>query len=307
MPKKISRVLVVYKKSAYQLHVLERKDRRLLALLRKRHPALVDMRQAHAVHEATLHTLTDLLKQLSVRYDLIYRAQLKTTRGYALAISVGGDGTFLQVSHFIEDHPRLLGINSDPLRSEAVFCAASRRSISQMLRRALSGALEERVLSRLQLSVNGRRLRPLALNDVLIAHSDPATMSRYRLTVGRIWEDQKSSGLWIATAAGSSSAILAAGGRRLPWTSKAFQYRPRELYEGRLARPHLAGGVLSQRKTVEITWLMREGAIFIDGPHVRVPLQFGDRVRVGLSPVHPLRVLGLLAEDARRMTPDSRK
>lgn len=294
------RVLVVYKKSAYQLHVLERKDRRLLALLRKRHPALVDMRQAHAIHEATLHTLLGLLKRLAVRHTLVYRAQLKTTRGYALAISVGGDGTFLQVSHFIEDHPPLLGINSDPLRSEAAFCAASRRGISQMLRRALAGALEERVLYRLQLSLNGRPLRPLVLNDALIAHSDPATMSRYRLTVGRASENQKSSGLWIATAAGSSSAILAAGGRRLPWTSKAFQYRPRELYGGRLARPHLAGGVLSLRETVEITWLMREGAIFIDGPHVRVPLRFGDRVRVRLSPAHPLRVLGLRQEPLTR-------
>ena len=289
------RVLVVYKKSAYQLHVLERKDRRLLALLRKRHPALVDMRQAHAVHQATLHTVVNLLKRLAVHHTLVYRAHLKTTRGYALAISVGGDGTFLRVSHFIEDAPPLLGINSDPLRSEAVFCAASRRGVSQMLRRALAGALEERVLYRLQLSLNGRRLRPLVLNDALIAPSDPATMSRYRLAVGRVSEDQKSSGLWIATAAGSSSAILAAGGIRLPWTAKTFQYRPRELYKGRLTRPHLTGGMLSLRETVEITWLMREGAIFIDGPHVRVPLQFGDRVRVSLSPAHPLRVLGLRA------------
>lgn len=299
------RVLVVYKKSAYQLQVLERKDRRLLALLRKRHPTLVDMRQAHAVHQATLRALVEILKQLPVRYELVYRARLKTTRGYALAISVGGDGTFLRVSHFIEDETLLLGINSDPLRSEAAFCAASRRGVSQMLRRALAGALEERVLYRLQLSLNGRRLRPLVLNDALIAHSDPATMSRYRLTVGRASENQKSSGLWIATAAGSSSAILAAGGRRLPWTAKAFQYRPRELYEGRLTHPRLAGGVLSLRETVKITWLMREGAIFIDGPHVRVPLHFGDRVRVRLLPAHPLRVLGLRAEDARRMTPDS--
>ncbi len=290
---KPQRVLVVYKKSAYQLQVLERKDRRLLALLRKRHPTLVDMRQAHAVHQATLRALVEILKQLPVRYELVYRARLKTTRGYALVISVGGDGTFLRVSHFIEDETPLLGINSDPLRSEAAFCAASRRGLSQMLHRALAGALEKQVLYRLHLSLNGRRLRPLALNDVLIGPSDPATMSRYRLAVGGASEAQKSSGLWIATAAGSSSAILAAGGIRLPWTAKAFQYRPRELYEGRLTHPHFTGGILHMNDTVEVTWLMREGAIFIDGPHVRAPLHFGDRVRVRLLPAHPLRVLGL--------------
>ena len=289
----IRRVLVVYKKSAYQLHVLERKDRRLLALLRRRHPALVDMRQAHAVHQATLEHLARTLRQLPVRYDLVYRETLRTVAGYQMVIAVGGDGTFLQACHFITGRTPILGVNSDPSRSEAAFCSASRRDLAPMLRRAIDGALEERLLCRLHLSLNGRRLRPLVLNDVLIAHSDPATMSRYRLTVGRASEHQKSSGLWIATAAGSSSAILAAGGTRLPWTAKTFQYRPRELYRGRLAHPRLTGGSLSLRETVEITWLMREGAIFIDGPHVRVPLRFGDRVRVGLSPAHPLRVLGL--------------
>ena len=97
----------------------------------------------------------------------------------------------------------------------------------------------------------------------------------------------------MATAAGSSSAILAAGGRRLPWRAKQFQYYPRELYQGRLSRCRLNGGVLSYRQRVELTWLMREGALFIDGPHLKYPLRFGDRVTVELSSKHPLKVLGL--------------
>ena len=74
-----------------------------------------------------------------------------------------------------------------------------------------------------------------------------------------------------------------------------FQYRPREIYEGRLNRAHLRGNLLSSTARVDITWLMREGALFVDGPHLRHPLQFGDRITVCPSRRHPLRVLGLHA------------
>lgn len=304
MRQSLSRVLVVYKKSAYQLYVLERRDPRLSRLLRRRHPDAREIRQAHAIHQATLRTVTETLARLGLAYDVVYRAHLRTTARYDLVISVGGDGTLLQASHLVADLP-ILGVNSDPRRSEAVFCAATRANFPMLLRQALAGHLPVRRLSRLQATLNGRPLWPLVLNDVLIAHRDPATMSRYRLAVGAhrapptvsapggAGEEQKSSGVWVATAAGSSSAILAAGGRRLPWTARRFQYRPRELYEGRLSRSRLTGGVVPAGRTVSVTWLMREGAVFIDGPHVRYPLRFGDRIVIGLSTPHPLRVLGL--------------
>ena len=286
------RVLVVYKKSAYQLHVLERKDPHLVRLLRRAHADAVDMRHAHAVHQQTLDTVVQSLKALSVDFDLVYRANLKTTEPYDLVVSVGGDGTLLQASHAVDDLP-MLGVNSDPRRSEAVFCAAAKDNVARVLRQALEGKLKALRLYRLRVRLNGRLVRPLVLNDVLIAHEDPATMSRYRLKIKGQQEDQKSSGLWVATAAGSSSAILAAGGRRLAWTAKRFQYRPRELYQGRLTRYRLTSGVLSMGEVVSVTWLMREGFAFVDGPHVRHPLRFGDRLVVELSPHHSLRVLGI--------------
>lgn len=284
-----SRVLVVYKKSAFRLHVLERKDCRLIALLGRRHPALLDMRQAHDVHETTLRHVITFLERLPVRVTTAYRERLSRIRGFDLVVSVGGDGTFLQVSHFITDRTPVLGINSDPHRSEAAFAATG--DLASLLRRAVTGDLPQRRLRRLQVTLDRRRLSPLALNDVLITHDNPATMSRYRLQIGREAEDQKSSGLWVATAAGSSSAILAAGGRRLPWTSTSFQYRARELYEGRLARYRLTGGVLASSRFVAITWLMREGTLFIDGPHVRYPLAFGDRLAIAPAAC-PLYALG---------------
>ena len=296
----MNRVLVVYKKSAYQLHMLERRDAHLRGLLRRRHPDVLDMQQAHRVHQQTLAAVTATLRRLGAAADLVYRADLKTTARYDLVVSVGGDGTVLQASHVVADTP-LLGVNSDPRRSEAVFCAATKATIGAVLRCALArppgwrageGTLPMRRLWRLAVRLNGRRAGLLALNDVLIAHEDPATMSRYRLKIGARQEPQKSSGLWVATAAGSSSAILAAGGKRLTWTSPQFQYKPRELYQGRLTDCRLTGGVLPMGRRLEVTWLMREGKVYVDGPHVRLPLRFGDRLVIELSPDHPLHLLG---------------
>ena len=286
------RILVVYKKDAYQQYLQEQQDPHLLRLLRQGQPDVLDMQRAHEVHEEAIEAVVYTLRQLRVEFDMAYRADLKVTRRYGLVVSVGGDGTLLQAARSVSRTP-ILGVNSDPARSEAVFCAATSHSFARLCRQALAGALPELWLYRLQMSLNGKRLPHRALNDVLVVHDDPSTMSRYRLKVGARQESQKSSGLWVSTAAGSSSAVLAAGGARLPWNRKAFQYRPRELYRGRLSRSRLVGGVLPPTTRVQVTWLMRRGSAFIDGPHVKIPLRFADDLEVRLSLTDPLRVLGL--------------
>ncbi len=289
---RVPRVLVVYKKDAYQQFLQEQQDPHLTRLLRWRHPDVLDMQRAHAVHEEAINTVVHALRQLRVDCDVAYRADLRVTKRYDLVVSIGGDGTFLQAARSVNRTP-ILGVNSDPQRSEAVFCAATQKNFDRLCRRAFAGTLPVLRLYRLALWLNGKPLPYRAVNDVLIAHDDPATMTRYRLAIGGRRETHKSSGLWVSTAAGSSSAALAAGGVRLPWGSRKFQYRPRELYWGRLSRYRLTGRVLRPPAAVQITWLMRRGCAFIDGPHVKVPLQFADQLTLRLSLADPLRVLGL--------------
>lgn len=294
MSQRRRRVLVVYKKDAYQQFLQEQQDAHLRRLLRLRHPDVLNLQRAHAVHEEALAKVLLTLRQLPVNVELAYRATLRATRRFDLIVSVGGDGTFLHAAHTIHGTP-ILGVNSDPARSEAAFCAANARSFPRLIRHALAGRLPRLRLRRLALTLNGKPLRPRAVNDVLIAHDDPATMTRYRLRIGRREELHKSSGIWVATAAGSSSAVQAAGGVRMPWGSTKFQYRPRELYRGRLSRYRLTGGVLPSAGRVRLTWLMRRGSAFVDGPHLRVPLRFADVLEVRLAAKDPVVVLGLNA------------
>lgn len=291
----IPRVLVVYKRVAYQ---------------HRRHPDAGDARRAREVHEGAIRSVVRTLRRFPVACDVAYRGDLSVTKRYDLVVSLGGDGTFLQAASRAcpgssrggrsfsrggrrSASPPILGVNTDPSRSEAVFCAATVRTFAALFRRALAGRLPGLQLYRLEISLNGRRLPHRALNDILVVHDNPATMSRYRLHLGGRAEPQKSSGLWVSTAAGSSSAMLAAGGRRLPWSARQFQYRPRELYRGRLSHPALTGGVLSARTRLRVTWLMRTGSVFVDGPHLRIPLRLADRLDVRLSLTDPVRVLGL--------------
>jgi len=293
------RVLVVYKKDAYRQYLQEQQDPRLVRLLGEDHPDVLDMQQAHAIHEEALESVVHVLRQLLAEADVAYRADLKVTKRYQLVVSVGGDGTFLHAARSVHRTP-IIGVNSDPARSEAVFCAATRETFPRLCRRALQGTLPALCLYRLRIGLNGTWLPERALNDVLIVHDDPATMSRYRLRIRAREESQKSSGLWVSTAAGSSSAVLAAGGVRLPWGAKRFQYRPRELYFGRLSRCQLTGGVLTARDTVRVTWLMRRGSAFLDGPHVKIPLHFADQLDIRLSLSDPLYALGLQSGRATR-------
>lgn len=287
------RVLVVYKQSVYE-RLRARGGPRLRRLLGGRLADVLDMRRGHAVHRRTLEAVVRALRREPVELTVAHRVGLRVRRRYDLAVSVGGDGTFLVAAHSVGDAP-ILGVNSDPARSEAVFCAANRRTFRRLLRQALARRLRELAVHPLQLRLNGRRLPHRIINDVLVVHENPATMSRYRLRIGSRAELQKSSGLWIATAAGSSSAVLAAGGVKLPWSARRFQYRPRELYRGRLSRYRLTGGVLPAGARVRVTWLMRRGRAYLDGPHLSLPLQFGDEMMVRLARARPVQILGLPA------------
>ncbi len=287
------RVLVVYKKDAYRRYLLEKRDRHLLRLLHKKHPDVREMQRAHAIHTRAIEAVVEALRRLKVDFDLMSRSHLKVTRRYDLVVSVGGDGTFLHAARSGPSSP-ILGVNSDPERSEAVFCAANVSNFFALCQSGLKGRLPIFSLCWLRIRLNSRWLPQRGLNDVLIAHDDPATLSRYRLRIGKRQEVQKSSGLWIATAAGSSSAVLAAGGVRLPWKAHRFQYRPRELYRGRLSQAHLQGGVLPLGSRLRITWLMQRGSAFVDGAHVRIPLHFADLIEVTFSRQNPLSVLGLI-------------
>ena len=70
-------------------------------------------------------------------------------------------------------------------------------------------------------------------------------------------------------------------------SSRAVQYRPRELYHGVQSRYRLTEGIVPLRKKILVGSLMQDGMICVDGEHQALPFRYGDFLRVVPSP-HPL-------------------
>src|SRR5262249_11581058 len=137
-----------------------------------------------------------------------------------LVISIGGDGTLLCASHYVRDG-MVIGVNSAPGDSVGHFCSANRENFAERLDAILDLKWRPVELARLQVTLEGKPLQELALNDVLVAHYSPAATTRYLIEVGNHFEEHRSSGVWISTAAGSTAGIGSAGGRRV-----ALRLRP---------------------------------------------------------------------------------
>ncbi len=279
---RIQKVLLVYKKSAYDIHFGKYRHPSLARLYREGDPQLAHFERSHHVHYGTLKAVRDLLKKNKFSVRAVSRGEVPSARGFDLVLSVGGDGTFLEAARRTGIEP-IIGVNSDPAHSVGRFCTADRRSFPALLERALAGRAHVRRLARLAMKLNGRPLGTPVLNDVLVCHVNPAAMSHYVIAVQGRREQHRGSGVWIATAAGSTGASHSAGGRFLPLESRRFLYWPRELYRGHRLAYRLKGGVLPPEGRLTLRSLMPEGMIYPDGAHARHPFGYGDVLEISPS------------------------
>lgn len=272
----IRTALIVYKKSAFQTYFKEYKTPAVRRLARVGDKVLTHIRRSHEVHYATLRFVQSILKKKGIRCRHLYRGQSFDGDRYDLIISVGGDGTFMDAARHIHKDTPILGVNSDTNHSVGKLCAADRSTFESVINRLLEGRVNLMQLGRMSLRLNGKPLGFAVLNDILACHPIPAAMSHYILEIGKKSEQQRSSGVWVATAAGSTGVMKSAGGRVLALRSDALQYMPRELFEGHGANYRLRGGVA--RGKVTIISQMQEGVVYADGAHVKIPFNYGCRL-----------------------------
>lgn len=89
----------------------------------------------------------------------------------------------------------------------------------------------------------------------------------------------RSSGLRVSTAAGSTAAMLSAGGFPMPILSRDLQYMVREpISPG--AASSLMHAIIKSDQHMEAAWFCKEGVIYIDGSHICHPVQNGDRIEI---------------------------
>ena len=267
------KALVVSKKSSFDFYSNSNdKKTRDYAVIG---PHSASLKSAKASHENTLESVVRDLVRMGTEWKLAYRESLAEVDipSYDLIVAVGGDGTFLDASHYIRSTP-ILGVNSDPERSVGFYCAADAETFKKYL---TDQNIEQ--FSRLEVKVDGKTL-PLALNEILIAHSNPAAMTRYTLKTSEGEENIRSSGLLVCTPTGSGAWMLNAGGLPMDISQTEFQYLSRDSH----------GQKSKFAESISVVSHTREARIFVDGEHLSYPIELGSTINIGFG--EPLNIIG---------------
>ena len=244
--------------------------------------------RADAEHRRTIATVRQALTQRHIPFSEAslskLNAKLKRQLASAdLVITIGGDGTLLGASHYVR-HGLLLGVNSAPGDSVGHFCSVTRADFATRLDALLTSHWQPVALTRLAVALDEQPLPELALNDVLLTHACPAATTRYLIKFGPREEEHRSSGIWVATAAGSTAGIRSAGGRVLPLRSERLQYLVRELYRevhrGRARDYQLVRGFIAPAESLTIASKMPDGWLYLDGARTAYRFPFGARATI---------------------------
>lgn len=218
-------VLVVHKKSVYE-NYKKGGDAELQKFLDSGSADAFHMKESHRIQ---LNSLNDVISQTraeKIPSKCIYRADLaelgmEKINNFSLIVCVGGDGTLLEVSHYVKDVP-ILGVNSDPEGSSGFFSACDASGFCEILRNIEN--YPRTAVSRLEMTLDGKVLPELVLNDMLIAHPNPCATTRYTITINNYSEKYKNSGLLVCAPAGSTAWMYNEGGEVMPFESKVMQY-----------------------------------------------------------------------------------
>lgn len=298
------RVLVISKRTSYRVYAEEHNER-VVSLIAAGDRTVERLLSAHEEHEATLSEVRDLLRQRpGVEVAFSDNARAKLAERFDLVVTVGGDGTLLAASHQLGPDTPVVGINSSPQSSVGFFCAAKHGGpVRETLEKALSGELVRTSLARMRIDRNDICLHRRVLNEALICHACPAATTRYilQVCVGSDVlheEEQKSSGIWVGPAAGSTAAQRSAGGQILPIEARILQFVVREPYTplGQVLRFPM--GLVDVDGDLVIRSKTRDARIFLDGDHVVFDATIGDVIAMRCSD-EPLTVLGLVRSAVR--------
>lgn len=293
-PIKIKRALLVIKRSDLSslTRGRSRNNARMRKLIDEEHAAVSRIVPAHEEHMTSVKLVrAELLKR---KIEVVERdtAPDRVVRGFDLLVSVGGDGTLLEASHAVRDQTVVLGVNSAPTFSVGFLTGCRAPTFASTMEALSDGTLRPQEVQRLQVKIGRRLIREPVLNDVLFTADNPAVTTRYRLITDEDEELQRSSGIWIATPAGSTAALRSAGGPTLSLTATQLAFVVREPYAPPGTGVQLTSGVLEKREKLLLECRTEKASVFLDGHHRRYSVAFGETVAFSLHP-NPLRLVRL--------------
>jgi NAD+ kinase len=287
------KVLLVYKHSRLDYASERATDQEKKNIINSNCEYILDMKNAHLENLRCIKKVEEFLKKLNWDYRILCRSEVKQTdvKDHFI-ISIGGDGTLLDISHYCDEEP-LLAINSDPQRSVGALCAADINTFPKLIKDIYEDKLAPLTISRLVIHKNKKEYPIKALNDILFCHKNPAALTRFIMKIKNKSFVIKSSGIWLSSAAGSTGAIYSAGADTLAMESRKALYCFRELYSSQGDHPE-TWAPIEEGETIHLESIMNDAAIYIDGPHSHIDIAFGETITISLHK----KTLNLFGSDA---------
>ena len=181
-------------------------------------PEKLEARPLYEMREKRVMSMHDILKAHDCEVDLVPRDKLpESLDNYDFVVAAGGDGTQLDTALRLRDLNRSLmcAVRLFPERSVGYLCnvdiddfEAFIDKLDQSGKPLLSQC---EPLPRLQCFIDDVAIREPIVNDILLSHVCPARAARYSISFNHNEQKQCSSGIWVATNAGSHAASHAAG------------------------------------------------------------------------------------------------
>ncbi len=201
-----------------------------------------------------------------------------------LVISIGGDGTALSAGHYIV-HQKLLAVNANPKKSEGALTTLNIDELDKKLEQIISGNYKVEKLERIEVSINGKMQKPIALNEIFIANEKAYLVSKYILKIRKgnnlREEGHKSSGLIFSTGTGSTAWFKSAGGKPFSPQAKYVKMIVREPYLWRLSNFSITKEVVDEHEEVEVIPLTKT-VLAIDSIR-EFCLKAGDKIKIKIS------------------------
>ncbi len=215
-----------------------------------------------------------------------------------LVMTVGQDGLVANVAKYVGAQP-VVAVNPDPARFDGVLLPFAAHQARGAVARVLDGRARSRAVTLAEARLgDGQRL--LAFNDLFVGARSHVS-ARYAIAVDGPPEVQSSSGVLIATGAGSTgwlSSMFAmarglaafAGGSvgaapTLAWDDPRLAYVVREPFASRSTAATVVAGLLGPGATLTIESHMPDGGVIFSDGVERDALAFpsGARVTIGAA------------------------
>jgi NAD kinase len=235
---------------------------------------------AHARYHAALNRVIELVPR-GVKHHVVERGFLPqfSFGDTDLVVTVGPDGLVVNAAKYLDGQP-ILAVNPDPSEVEGVLLPFAAGDVQQAFHEAIYGEARSTAVTMAEAVLSdGQRL--LAFNDLFVGARSHVS-ARYRVSHGDRAEEHSSSGVLIATGAGSTGWLRSvyagaaqisptrrggpSDGGRFAWDAERLVYVVREPWPSKTTGATIVHGVITRRQPLTIVSRMAEnGVIFSDG------------------------------------------